>query len=163
MVGGDFETVRGEWGVRGEVAAYPDRRLQGRVQARLFDGHTIEGGVGADRSAGAYRVSGNIVVARRWLSDRGGTDAADRVIDRTDVNLVGAVDRSFARETRRIRVFGVYNPEEASAFVRAIAGFDVRDNVAIEASGGVFAGDGADALSRLATRDFVYLRLKVFF
>jgi hypothetical protein len=39
----------------------------------------------------------------------------------------------------------------------------VRDNVSLEISGGLFAGEGADILSRLASRDFGYLRLKVFF
>jgi hypothetical protein len=88
---------------------------------------------------------------------------AEAIIDRTDLTLVGTVDRSFARETRSIRIFAVYNPGEDSAFARAISTFTLRDNVSLEASAGWFTGDGLDVLSRLATRDFVYVRLKVFF
>lgn len=84
-------------------------------------------------------------------------------VDRTDLTLVGAIDRSFVRETRTVRVLAVYNPREDSAFARVISTFSVRDNVSLEASGGWFAGDGVDALSRLATRDFLSARLKVFF
>ena len=63
-----------------------------------------------------------------------------------------------------MRAFAVYNPGEESAFARVIATFSLRDNVSLEASGGLFAGDGVDALSRLRdTATFVYARLKVFF
>jgi hypothetical protein len=83
--------------------------------------------------------------------------------DGGDVTLITAIERSFARESRVVRVFAVYNPAEESAFARVIANFSVRDNVAVETSGGWFTGSGIDALSSLATRDFVYARLKVFF
>jgi hypothetical protein len=134
MVGADFETVRGEWGVRGEVAARGD---------------LVEGGVGVDRRAGAYRVSGNLMFS----------DAESR----REATLVASVDRSFVRETRQVRAFAVYNPSEESGFVRVILSLSMRDNVTFETSGGVFAGSGANTLGRLATRDFVYVRLKVFF
>ena len=74
-----------------------------------------------------------------------------------------SVDRSFARETRSIRAFAVYNPDEQSTFARVIGSFSLRDNVALEASAGLFAGEGADVLARFADRDFLYLRLKVFY
>lgn len=155
MLGGDFETVRGAWGVRGEIAAFVDRTLQAIAAPVTARGHAVEGGLGVDRKAGSLRVSGNVVLARRA--------AGDAAIDRTDVTIVGAVDRAFARETRTLRALGVYNPREDSAFVRLIATFSLRDNLSLESSGGWFAGDGVDALSRLATRDFLYARLKVFF
>jgi hypothetical protein len=138
MIGGDFETVKGLWGFRGEVA---------------LKNNSQEGGVGLDRKAGAYRVSGNVLFARR-------TDPAE---DRRDFNLVGSIDRSFARETRSLRAFAVYNPGEGSAFARLIGLMSVRDNVSVEGSAGWFTGDGTDVLARFADRDFVYLRLKVFF
>jgi hypothetical protein len=143
MVGGDVETVRGEWGLRGEVAVRED---------------LVEGGVGLDRRAGAYRVSGNVIVSAA---------EAD-----TDTSLVGSIDRSFARETRQVRAFAVYNPGDDSAFARLILSLTVRDNVTLEASAGVFTGGGATAadgsgatgaIGLLASRDFVYARLKVFF
>jgi hypothetical protein len=73
------------------------------------------------------------------------------------------VDRSFARETRQLRTFAVYNPTDESGFGRLIASFNLRDDVTLEASGGWFVGSGVDSLSRLATRDFLYTRLKVSF
>jgi hypothetical protein len=155
MIGGDFETVRGEWGVRGEVAAFVDRTLQAGAIPVTVRGKTVEGGLGIDRKAGAYRVSGNVVLTTRR--------AESASLDRTDITVVAAIDRTFARETRSVRIFSVYNPGEDSAFARAITTFSVRDNVAFEVSAGLFAGGGADALSRLATRDFAYARLKVFF
>jgi hypothetical protein len=155
MIGGDFETVRGEWGVRGEIAAFVDRTLQAAAIPVTIAGKALEGGLGIDRKAGAYRISGNVVVTTRW--------AESALFDRTDVTLVAAVDRTFARETRTVRIFSVYNPGEASAFARVISTFSVRDDVAFEVSGGLFTGGGTDALSRLATRDFAYARLKVFF
>ena len=137
MVGGDFETVRGQWGVRGEGAWFDE----GTVRA-------FEGGIGADRRAGGYRVAANLLYTHR-LDD--------------DVTLVVVADRSFARETRTARVFAVYNPSDGTTFTRAILSLSLRDNVAIEGSGGLFTGAGDDTLGRLTTRDFVYARLKVFF
>jgi hypothetical protein len=161
MFGGDFETVRGEWGVRGELAVFVDRTLQAIERPVLADGTAVEAGIGVDRRTGAYRVSGSVVATRRWTNGERLADLPS--IDRDDLTLVMAVDRSFARETTTLRVFAVYNPNEASAFARVIATWSLRDNVAFEASTGWFTGDGVDALSRYATRDFFYGRLKVFF
>ena len=142
MVGGDFETVRGPWGVRGELA--------------VFDGReTAEAGIGVDRRAGEYRISGSVLVAERW--------AASAARDRRDLTVVASLDRSFARETRTLRVFTVYNPGEASAFARVVSIFNLLDNVSVEASAGLFTGDGSDVLSRFATRDFLSARCKVYF
>jgi hypothetical protein len=144
MVGVDFETVRGSWGLRGELAWFDS------VSPRSF-----EGGVGADRRAGSYRVALNAVVSR----------AED-----TDVSLVGWAERSFARETRSARLLAVYDPSDDTAFVRGIGTWNVRDNVSLEASAGMFAGSaaaraqsGIDVLALLSRRDFVYLRVKVHF
>lgn len=149
MIGADFETVSGAWGVRGEIAAFVDRTLQAGNQLDVVEGRTVEGGVGIDRKAGNYRVSGTLM-----FSDQP---------DRNDITLVSSVDRSFARETRSVRAFAVYNPREATAFARVIASASLRDNVSLEGSAGWFAGEGADVLARFADRDFLYARLKVFF
>jgi hypothetical protein len=161
MIGADFETVRGEWGVRGEVAAFVSRTLQWTDQPRASAGKAIEMGLGVDRRAGAYRVSANAILTKR-STDIDGLGAVP-VIDRTDVTLVGSLDRTFARETRRVRAFAAYNPGEETAFARMIASISVRDNVALEASAGWFLGEGSDALGRLASKDFAYGQLKVFF
>jgi hypothetical protein len=134
MVGGDFETVAGEWGLRGEIA----------VRDEL-----VEGGIGVDRRAGAYRVGGNIIIA-------------DADSDAT-ATLVGVLDRSFSRDTRHVRAFAAYNVSDNNVFARVILSFNLRDNVTLETSGGLFAGAGTDVLGLLTTRDFVYARLKVFF
>jgi hypothetical protein len=145
MIGGDFETVRGPWGVRGEVAWFHDS------PSRSF-----EGGVGADRRAGNYRVAINTLVSH--------------IDDDTDVTLVGWAERTFVRETRSARLLAVYDPTDDTAFVRAIGAISVRDNVWLEGSVGWLNGDpnrapprGANVLGLLSDRDFLYARLKVHF
>jgi hypothetical protein len=162
MVGGDFETVRGEWGVRGEVALFAERTLPSETTGTVARGRAVEAGIAADRRTGSYRVSVSGIFTRRWTTEPSPLPVAVRV-NRADALIVGAVDRSFARETRTVRAFAVYNPAESSAFARVIASFSLRDNLALELSGGVFDGGGVDALSQLASRDFFYTRLKVFF
>jgi len=60
-------------------------------------------------------------------------------------------------------MLAVYNPDAASAFVRGIVAFSLRDNLLLETSAGWLRGTELDLLSRLSTRDFVYARLKVYF
>lgn len=146
MIGGDFETIRGAWGVRGEAAAFVEDA--GREGPRRMD--RVESGIGVDRRAGDYRVAVNVLLTHQR-------------IDGNDVMLIGAVDRKFARETRTVRVFAVYDPTDDTTFLRGIAAVSLRDDVWIEGSAGVFAGSSLDTLGRLTRRDFVYTRLKVFF
>ncbi len=160
MIGGDFETVRGAWGIRGEVAGFAARTLQAAAVPDPVAGRTLDAGIGVDRKAGAYRVSATVMVSKRWQTT---PSLLATGIDRTDVMLVAALDRSFARETRTLRAFGVYNPGEQSAFARIVGAVNLRDNLWLEGSGGWFRGDGDDGLSRFAERDFVYVRFKVFF
>jgi hypothetical protein len=152
MIGGDFETVRGPWGLRGEVAAFVEDELQASTAPRGVPGHSIDAGLGLDRRAGDYRVGANVLWSRR---------SADGT--HSDVTIVIAADRSFDRETRTLRVFGVYDPRDATAFGRLIAAISLRDNVWLEGSGGVFTGTSVDVLGRLSSCDFLYGRLKVFF
>lgn len=158
VVGGDVETVRGAWGLRGELAWHLEDTLQATDRVAALAARSVEGGVGVDRRAGDYRVSATVLgVARRLRTGAAG------LVDRHDLQIVTSVDRSFARETRRLRVFGVYNPGDRSAFLRGVGGVSVRDGWWLEASAGWLTGRGVDTLSRLAERDFVYLRAKVFF
>jgi hypothetical protein len=181
MIGADFETVRGLWGVRGEVAAFVEDELQVvgadlqvgpygipdlQVGPRGIPGRSITAGVGIDRRAGDYRIAANVLWSR---SDVDESDPAalpfvgDDEVERTDLSLVLAADRSFARETRTLRVFAAYDPADSTAFTRVIGAISVRDNVWIEGSGGVFTGSSLDIIGRLTRRDFVYARLKVYF
>lgn len=154
MVGADFETVRGEWGVRGEAAAFLDDAFQATDVPRAIAGRSFEAGLGADRKAGDFRVSGNVLVRRRSPEEPSAS------IDRSDVNLIAAVDRSFSRETRRLQVFAVYDPTEATSFLRAIVTVKLTDLLSIEGSGGWFAGAGPDTLGRFTDRDFAYVRVR---
>ena len=148
MIGGDFETVHGPWGIRGELAAFLDDRVQSPNGAAPIEAKTVDAGVGVDRRAGSYRVAANLLYSHR-LED--------------DLSIVIAADRSFARQTRTVRLFAVYDPADETAFVRAIASANVRDNVTVEASAGLFTGSSSDTLGRLTQRDFLYARCKVFF
>ena len=157
MLGGDFETVTGAWGVRGEVAAFTRDAFQAPAAAAALIGHAFDAGAAVDRKAGDYRISGQILVH---------TEAYDPAFDvpgRTDVSLIVSADRAFSREKYQGRLFGVYNPKNDSGFVRGIAGATLRDNVALEGSLGWFAGSGLDTIGRFADSDFVYLRLRYFF
>lgn len=80
-------------------------------------------------------------------------------LDPGDVNLIAAVDRALARETRRLRVFGIADPTEGIAFLRAIFSISLRDDLSCELSGGLFTGSGPDTLGLLTDRDFVFVRL----
>lgn len=150
MLGGDFETVRGPWGLRGEAAFFVDDTLQASAGSpRGVEGRSLEAGAGGDRRAGNYRMAGNVLWS--WNS-----------LDGSDVSLVAAADRSFARETRTLRVFAVYDPADRTMFGRVIAAVSLRDNVWLEGSGGLFTGSSSDTIGRLTHRDFAYARLKIF-
>ena len=160
MVGGDFETVRGEWGLRGEVAAFVDDNFQGAL--RVVSGSSVDGGLGVDRQAGAYRVSGTALFHYEAYDDRITTD--DRTtITGSNLSLILAADRTFSREKYRLRTFGVYSPDESNAFLRAIGMANLRDNLALEGSIGWFAGTGPNLIGTFADSDFVSVRLKYYF
>jgi len=166
MIGGDFETVHGPWGVRGEVAAFVDDELQSTRVIRGVPGHSVTAGVGVDRKAGDYRIAANALWSRSGADSSdpiGQTFVGDEEIERTDFSMVIAGDRSFARETRTVRVFAVYDPANATTFTRVIAAVSLRDNVWIEGSAGLITGTSLDVIGRLTRRDFAYARLKVFF
>jgi hypothetical protein len=156
MVSGDFETVRGDWAMRGEVALFPERTFAGAAGAGLVQGRSLDAGAGVDRRAGDYRVFASAILHREW-------SAEDSAIDRTDVSLVGSVERTFRRDTWLARVFGVMNPVDRSGFLRGLLLWKPRDNVTWEFSAAAFLGTGDDAISRFKGRDFVFARLKYHF
>lgn len=161
MIGGDFETVRGEWGVRGEAAAFVEDSFQSLLPA-IVPGRSFDAGAGVDRRAGDYRISATVL----WHTERYDMPLDPRVSDetsRTDVSLIGSADRSFARERYMVRVFAVYNASESSGFARGITTATLRDNLALEGSIGWFIGGGRDLVGRFGDRDFVYARLKYYF
>jgi hypothetical protein len=160
MVGGDFETVRGQWGLRGEIAAFVEDTFQGTL--RTVAGSSVDAGVGVDRQAGAYRVSGTALFHHEAYDEpiaaSDGTSSS-----RSNLSLIVAADRTFSRERYRLRTFGVYTPDESNAFLRAIAIANLRDNLALEGSIGWFAGTGQNLIGTFANSDFVYARLRYYF
>jgi hypothetical protein len=60
-------------------------------------------------------------------------------------------------------VFGAWNVADNSGFARSIGTWSLRDNLSLEGSIGWFFGQGDDAISRFAERDFVTLSLKTYF
>jgi hypothetical protein len=154
MVAADFETVAGEWALRGEVAAFVEKRLAGVTRPGVVDGRAFDGGFGFDRRSGAYRVFGSAVVHSEWSGE-------DRAVRKTDVNVVGSIDRQFRGDRYLARVFGVVNPADAFGFVRGLIVWRARDRVALEASAAAFLGTGDDTLARFKGRDFVLTRVRV--
>jgi hypothetical protein len=161
MIGGDAETVRGDWAMRGEMAVTTGDTVGLGASPLGGDGHSVRAGIGADRKAGAVRLSGTLLIEHRVadadpvLGIAGGTD--------TNVSLVVGGDRGFARDTRKVKVFGAWNVADASGFARTIGTWSLRDNLSLEGSVGWFFGEGDDTISRFADRDFITLSLKAYF
>jgi hypothetical protein len=159
MFGGDFETVSGEWGLRGEIAVFTEDSFQS-VLLRRIGGRSLDAGFGVDRRAGDYTIHATVLVHSEWydlpLDERGAAS-------RSDVSLIASADRTFARERYRLRAFGVYNASETSGFVRSIGIVTLKDNLALEGSVGWFVGEGRDVIGRFAENDFAYARVKYYF
>jgi hypothetical protein len=163
MVGGDFEAVRGQWGMRGEVAAFVADNFQS-ADLRVVTGHSFDAGAGVDRRAGGYTLSGTVLLhSESYDAPLAVSTSGDTRDGRTDVSFIVSADRTFARERYRFRGFGVYNASGRSAFVRGIGFASLRDNLALEGSIGWFAGDSLDLVGRFGDSDFAYLRMKYYF
>ncbi|HXW08935.1 MAG TPA: DUF1302 family protein [Vicinamibacterales bacterium] len=159
LIGADFETVRGPWAMRAEVAATPEGAFQS-FDVTAVPGRSFEAGAGIDRRAGAYTISGTVLFQRESYDEP--LVRADGTNDdgRQDVSFIGSADRTFARERFRLRTFGLYNATERTTFLRVIATTSLRDNLTLEASVGWFAGTGEGFVGRYSRNDFGYLRLR---
>ena len=91
MIGGDAETVRGDWAIRGEMAVTTGDTIVTGTSPLGLDGHSVRAGIGADRKAGTIRLNGTVLVEHRvadaqpQLGIAGGAD--------TNVSLVVGGDR----------------------------------------------------------------------
>lgn len=153
MVSGDFETVVGQWALRGEVAMFVDRTFQGRRVAGPVRGRALDAGFGFDRAAGEWRMFGSLLLHRRWSDE-------DPSVDRTDVTVIGSIERRFGRDRYLARVFGAATPGDRSGFLRGLFAWTLRDNVTLELSAAAFAGEGETLLGLFHRRDFVLSRLR---
>ena len=161
MIGGDAETVRGDWAIRGEAALTTGDTVVTGTSPLGVDGRSVRAGIGADRKAGAVRLSGTVLVEHRDAA----ADPALGIAGATDTNvsLVVGGERGFARDTRKVKVFGAWNVADASGFARTIGTWSLRDNLLLEGAVGWFFGEGDDTISRFADRDFVTVSLKTYF
>ncbi|HYN07151.1 MAG TPA: DUF1302 family protein [Vicinamibacterales bacterium] len=153
MIAGDFETVRGEWALRGEAAWFVDKRLAGLTRLDGVPGRAFDAGVGVDRRSGDYRVFVSAIVHREW-------SRRDQTLTKADLNLVGSIDRDIARGRYFLRGFAVANPADSSAFARALFVWRVRDDVSVEGSAAAFLGTSDDTLGRFQDRDFLLTKIR---
>lgn len=161
MIGGDLETVRGEWAWRGEAALTLGDTVATGDSPLGVKGRSLRAGVGADRRAGAFRLNGSLLLERR-AADAHPVLGSDAETD-TNVSMVVGGERGFARDTRKVRVFGAWNLADASGFTRTIGSWSLRDNLSLDGTIGWFFGEGDDTISRFADRDFVAVSLKAYF
>jgi hypothetical protein len=156
MYATDFETVIGDWALRGELATFVDRQLQAVSVPGMVAGRSLDAGFGFDRRAGSARLYGTVLIHREWSEE-------DPAVDRSEVSLVGSIERRVARERHLLRAFAVVNPADRTSFLRGLWIWDTTDNTAFELSGGAFLGTGDDTLARFKDRDFVLGRFKYHF
>ncbi len=156
MLATDAEAVLGPWAVRGEVAYFPERQVTGAFGATA--GRALDAGVGVDRSAGDYRLFTSIVWHRDWTIE-------GPALANNDLSIIGSIERRFSRDRYVVRLFGVGNPVDESGFLRGLAAWSARDNVALEVSAGWLFGSASspDTLSRFRDRDFGFVRVRWFF
>jgi hypothetical protein len=169
MLGGDVETVVGQWAIRGEAAFFPERPTQGEPPVGIFESNALEAGVGVDRRAGDFTLSGTVLLRRDHVKYRvprfpGPRESyRDLIEPRTNVSVVGGFSRTFNRDRIETRVFSLVNPGDRAAFVRGVLSWKPADDVTIESSIGWFAGEGDDVITQFGDRDFGYVRLKYYF
>ncbi|MBA2303218.1 MAG: RND family transporter, partial [Acidobacteria bacterium] len=94
MIGGDFETVAGAWAMRGEVAAFIRDNFQ-TADPAVVGGRSFDAGLGVDRKAGDYQLSGTVLVHREEPDSTPFDTDPDA---RSDVSFIVSTDRTFARE-----------------------------------------------------------------
>ena len=161
MLGADFETVRGQWAIRGEAAYFPDRPLQAGDSPQWLEGDALEAGAGVDRRAGDFTLSATALYRRTDLFRLSG-GAVERYAD-GNVSFVAGFSRTFNRDRLETRAFTLVNPEDRAAFLRGVFAWKPLDDVAVESSIGWFIGEGNDVITRFGDRDFGYIRVKYYF
>ena len=155
MVGGDVETVRGDWVLRGEGAFFLDDPLQAEGAPVVVTSWSFQGGFGADRRVGENVLFLNALY--RMIPE-------DPLLDGEDeISLVGGVTRDLASGTQNLRLFGLWNARAGSAFARAIWSVELVENLRFELGGGAFLGDDRGFLGLIADSDFVVARLRLYF
>jgi hypothetical protein len=158
MIGGDIEAARGEWVLRGEAAVFVRDPLQAGPVPVVVRRSTWQGGVGADRRVGESTMFLN--AHYRFVPD-------DRPVlnatNDSELSLVGGVTRDFSGGMRFVRVFGLWNLSERSAFVRANWRVELAERLNLDLGGAAFFGEGRGVFDGLSDSDVVHARLRVAF
>jgi hypothetical protein len=155
MVGGDVETARGEWVLRGEGAFFLDDPLQADGAPVIVTRWSFQGGFGADRRLGENVLFLNALY--RLIPEDPLLDAED------EISLIGGITRDLASGTQNLRFFGVWNARAGSAFARATWNVELVENLRLELGGGAFLGDEGELFGLISDADFAVARLRIYF
>ena len=153
MVSADFETVTGNWEIRGETALFVEKTLQGAMGA--VDGRSLDAGAGLYRSTGGLTAFGSVLYHRQWAD-------TDPSVDRSDVSLIGSIEHRFGRERHLARVFGLTTPRDHTGFIRGLYEWKVKDDVTLEASAAAYIGQRRTIPDRFESPDFFFAGLKYY-
>lgn len=163
MVSGDFETALSRWTFRGEAVYSDDKAIQARRSPVTASGRTVQAGFGADRSLAGFRVLGELIWHHAEIDTPSlPTDpltGVAPVFERRSLTAVGIVERQFARQTRLIRGFGIYDGVNKNGIARAIAAISPRQGFWVEGTAVWFSGRRAGLLGSFIDDDFVSVRL----
>jgi hypothetical protein len=158
MAGGDVEAARGDWVLRAEGATYFGDPLQNETVPLIVPRTTFQGGVGADRRVGESTLFFDALYRFVPEDPLLGGDAHDN-----ELSLVAGVTRDFSGGMRTLRLFGLWNTSDRSAFARAIWSADLGERLNWEVGGAAFLGDGGAIFGYLTDADVVHARLRVRF
>jgi hypothetical protein len=158
MVGSDVEAARGEWVVRGEGAVYVGDPLQAEPLPFVVSRSTFQGGIGADRRVGESTLF--LDALYRFVPEDPllGDPANDN-----EFSVVAGLTRDFSGGTRSVRLFGLWNTSDRSAFARAIWSEELVERLNLEVGGVAFLGEGGAISGYLTDADVVHARLRVRF
>jgi hypothetical protein len=163
MVSADFETAFSRWTLRGEAVASDEDAIQARATPVSASGRTVQVGLGADRSLAGNRLLGELVWYRAALDAPSlpldPLTAAPPRFDRRSFSAVAIAERQFARGTRVLRGFGLYDAVARNGLARAIAAISPRDGLWLESSIVWFSGRRAGFVGPFVDDDFVSVRI----
>lgn len=162
MISGDFETAFSRWTLRGEAVVSREDAIQARRSPVTAAGRTIQAGIGADRSLRGYRILGEAIWSDAAVETPSPIDPFTNlppVFDRQSLASVGIVEKTFARGTRLVRGFGIYDSLNRNGIARAVAAMSLREGLWIEGTAAWLSGQRRGFFGNFIDDDFVSLRL----
>jgi hypothetical protein len=163
MVSGDFEAAFSRWTFRGEAVVSDDKAVQARRSPVSAGARTVQAGFGADRSIAGYRVIGELIWHHATIDApslptdplTGGTPR----FERRALTAVGIAERQFARGTRLLRGFGIWDAENRNVLARGVAAISPREGLWLEGTIVWLSGPRAGLLGPFIDDDVFSLRL----